>query len=128
MKKIQVADVTLKVWAEELKKELSFREKLAVANGLQTLCVDAVELPYTNGKEEGVVCRTIAEELNAIVTVEVNDKVAMESAMQTITSAKAKRLQICMPISTVQMEYSFHMKAPKMLERIEVQGDATCAS
>ena len=69
MRNIQVSDVTLRVWTEEMGKELSFREKLAVANALQKIRVDAVELPSHTGKEQNVVCRTIAQELSSTVAI-----------------------------------------------------------
>lgn len=119
MKKIQVSDVTLRVWAEEMKKELSFREKIAVANGLQKIGVNAVELPVNSGKEECVVCKTISEDLTATVTVCAGSNVnEAENVFSSVSNAKSKRLQVSVPVSTVQMEYAFHLKAPKMLGKI----------
>lgn len=116
MRNIQVSDVTLRAWAEEMGKELSFREKLAVANSLQKIRVDAVELPSHTGKEQNVVCRTIAQELSSTVAIATLDDA--QKAYSAIECAKNGRLQVVLPVSTVQMEYLYHKKAPKMLETI----------
>ena len=73
MKKIVVSDMTLKISTEELKKELSFREKLAVAKNLSAIGVDVIELPsITNAKEDKVVYRTVAENVkNAVIAIAV---------------------------------------------------------
>ena len=65
MKKIDVCDVTLRVSAEELKKDLTFKEKLTIAKNLEKMGVSAIELSSISlNKEEGVVCRTNAESVS----------------------------------------------------------------
>ncbi len=121
MKKIQVSDITLKVYANELKKELSFREKLAIVNNLQKTGIDTIELPAIScSSEDAVIYKTISESVDS-QTVAIACGVSEEDvncAYECIKGAKNKRLQIVLPMSTVQMEYLYHLKAPKMLDKI----------
>ena len=118
MKKIDVVDVTLRV-ATELNKDLSFRETLAVSKSLEKIGVNAIELPsIQNKKEQAVVSRTIAEDVNATISVACSDANSVEQVFEPIKGAKNSRICIAMPVSTTQMEYFYHAKAPKMLEKI----------
>ena len=42
----------------------------------------------------------------------------VKEAYESVKDAEAFRLQIVIPVSTVQMEYIYHVKAPKMLEKV----------
>ncbi len=119
MKKIVVSDVTLRAYAEQ-KNTLSFREKLNTAQLLDQAGVSAVELPaMVNDKEDAVVCRTIAGALkNAAVAIPADSAEGLEAAWACVKDAAKPCLQILLPTSTVQMEYTYHLKAPKMLEKI----------
>lgn len=122
MKKIVVSDMTLKISTEELKKELSFREKLAVAKNLSAVGVDVIELPsITNAKEDKVVYRTVAENVkNAVIAINAGiTEEEIFTAFDCVKQANFKRLQIALPISTVQMEYAHHLKSAKMLDKIK---------
>ena len=120
MKKIYVSDVTLRVQCEHLKKALSFRERLNIATGLEKAGVDAIELPaMTGGKEDAVICRTIASSVKCRLSIPVGDSVSsLAESWQCVSAAKDPCLQVILPISTVQMEYSYHLKAEKMLDKI----------
>ena len=121
MKKIDVIDITIRAQVEQLKKALSFREKLSIAKNLEKMGVDAIELPSVLlNKEECVVCRTISESVNN-VTVCLDAGTNAQTVYDCIKIANSKRMQVILPVSTVQMEYSYHAKAPKMLEKIGVQ-------
>lgn len=122
MKKVVVSDMTLKVSAEEHKKDFSFREKLSIAKNLYAIGVDVIELPYcANQKEDNVVYRTVAETVkDAVIAVNAGStKEEIDVAFDCVKQAKAKRLQIALPVSVVQMEYAYHLKSPKMLEKIK---------
>ena len=120
MKKIIVSDVTLRMECETLKKALSFRERLNIATGLEKAGVDVVELPaIQGGKEDQVVYRTIANTLKCGVAIPVGDSAAsVEEAWQCVSGAVNPCLQVVLPVSTVQMEYIYHLKAEKMLSKI----------
>ena len=119
MRKIDVIDVTIKVCANELKKELSFREKISIAKSLEKMGVNAVELPSAkDDKEEAIVCRTIAEGVEKTSVVLDADCDSANVVLGSVKCASNKRMQVIYPVSTVQMEYFYHAKAPKMLEKI----------
>lgn len=117
MKKIIVSDVTLRACAEA-KSALSFREKLNIAQWLDAAGVDVLELPaLVHEKEDAVICRTIAGAMkNASVAIAVGD--APQAAWECVKDTVNPILQIVLPTSTVQMEYMYHLKAPKMLEKL----------
>ncbi len=120
MKKIKILDVTLKA-LEEQGVYLSFREKLSLVEKLDTVYVDAIELPILkNSKENEVIYRTVASSVkNAVVKIAVGDTTeSVKASFRCIEKANKKCLQVVMPVSTVQMEYFYHLKAPTMLEKI----------
>lgn len=113
MRKIEVIDSTLKTASK-----LSFREKTEIAKSLDSLGVYAVELSACNGsKEEAVVNMTIAQSIkNAKVAIPVGmSEQSLESAWEAVKASNKPCLQIEVPTSTVGMEYTCHMKSPKML-------------
>ncbi len=120
MKKLYVSDITLRVAAEELGHEISFREKLNIAARLQQTGVDAIELPFIKaGKEDVVVYRTIAESVSdCAVCIPCDCEEAVAAAAECVKANANTVIQISLPISTVQMEYTYHIKAPKMGEKI----------
>ncbi len=117
MKNLFVSDITLAVAGN---KSLTFREKLNIADLLEKAGVNAIELPeITNNIEDAVVYSTIAESLNsAAICVPCTSKEQISAAYECIKNAKSPCLQVVMPISTVQMEYKYHLKSNKMLEKI----------
>ncbi len=120
MRKITVSDVTLKA-VEEKELNLTFREKLAIAEKIDVIGVDAIELPLLKeSKENEVIYRTIASSIkNATVKIPVGDIKNLNSVLQCVKDAKNVCLQVVFPISTAQMEYFYHAKAPVMLAKIE---------
>lgn len=120
MKKITVSDVTLKVVSEK-DLTLTFREKLSIAEKLDSLFVDAIELPaLINSKENEVIYRTISSSIkNATVKIPVGDNFdSLKDAVSCVKDASKVCLQVVMPVSTVQMEYFYHLKAPLMQNKI----------
>ena len=119
MKKITVSDVTL-LQADKM-KETTFREKLSIASALDLSGVDCIELPALNGsKESEVTYRTIAESVkNARIAINVGmDDNAVATAYECVKGRGEVILQVVVPVSTPQMEYIYHLKAPAMLEKI----------
>ncbi len=120
MRKISISDVTLSVLHED-KKTLTFREKLNIASVIDSCGIDVLELPvFLNEKENTVVYRTIASTVqNVRLSVQVNDASCVENAWNSIKDAKMSSIQVVLPASTVQMEYQYHIKASKMLDKIK---------
>ena len=128
MKKITISDVTLKQ-ADKM-KETTFREKLAIASALDKAGVDCIELPALNGsKESEVTYRTIAESVKcAKIAINVGfDEDGILPAYECVKGRGEVILQVVVPVSTTQMEYMYHVKAPVMLEKISTLVK-TCAS
>ena len=121
MKKISITDITFKKLAEDRNIELLFREKTAVAVCADALGVSAIELaPVKNKREDAIIYKTIAQKVkNAVLALPVGfDKEDVLTAWECINAAKNPRLQIEVPVSTVQMEYTYHIKSDKMLSKI----------
>ena len=121
MKKINIADITLKKLSADRGVSLLFREKVAVANCADSLGVDVIELPAVKSvREDAIIYKTIAKNVNnAILAIPVGftgENVA--AAWECIKEAKSPRLQIELPVSTIQMEYAYHVKQSVMIEKI----------
>jgi 2-isopropylmalate synthase len=121
MKKINISDITLKKLSENRAVSLLFREKSAIANCADRVGADCVELPaIKNAREDSIIYKTIAKNIgNASLAIPVGFCTAeVETAWECIKDAKAPRLQVELPVSTIQMEYTYHVKQAKMLEKI----------
>lgn len=127
MKKIMVADVTLKKLSEDRAVSLLFREKSAIASCADKLGVDAVELPAVkNQREDAIIYKTVAKNMaSATLALPVGfDAESVAFAYECVKEAKSPRLQVELPVSTLQMEYTYHVKQAKMLEKISALVEA----
>ncbi len=121
MKKIQITDITLKKLSQDRQVSLLFREKTAIAACADILGVDAIELASVkNLREDTIIYKTISQNAaSATVAIPVGfSEEDAENAFECIKDASKARLQVEVPTSTVQMEYMYHIKAEKMLEKI----------
>lgn len=121
MRKINISDITLKKLSQEREVALLFREKTAIAACADSLGADTIELaPVKNLREDTIVYKTIAQNVqNAVLAIPVGfEKDGVEAAWECIKEAKKPRLQVELPTSTVQMEYTYHIKSDKMITRI----------
>ena len=121
MKQIYVSDVTLKKLAEARDISLLFREKTAIAACADSLGADAVELPAVkNVREDTIIYKTIAKNVrHAALVIPVGfTEEGVAQAWECVKDAAHPKLQIEVPVSTLQMEYTYHMKSDKMLSRI----------
>ena len=125
MRKISICDKTLLV-----AEGLSFREKAAVAQRLCEMGVDAIVLPPVKRvREETVMNRTVCLSCGeTTVKIAVGDTgESLEAAWSSVREAHAPCLCVVLPVSTVQMEYQYHKKAPAMLELIGARVAAAAA-
>lgn len=121
MKKINVQDITLKRLSEDRAVSLLFREKSAIAGCADRLGADVIELPpVKRAREDAIVCKTIAKNVvNASLAIPVGfDAESVATAWECVKEAKHPRLQVELPVSTIQMEYTYHVKQSKMLDAI----------
>ena len=122
MRKILFSDFTLKNINSERKNPLLFREKVDIATAVDALGVDVIELDAVRKfKEDRIICKTISAAVkNAAIAIPAGTTVEeIGEAWECVSTAKTPVLQIILPLSTVQMEYTFHLKAPKMMGLIE---------
>ncbi len=119
MKKITISDMTLKQASGTY--NLSFKEKIEIAKLLDKLNVSVIELaPVSGSKVDDVLVRTICscvKNSSVSIPVSLNENGAKE-AFELIKNSKKPRLQINVPMSTVQMEYVCHKKPAMVLEMI----------
>lgn len=122
MRKIYVADQTLKNLTAESSAPLLFREKTAIAAAVDAFGADAIELyGVRSEREDAIIFKTVSKAVkNCAVCIPVG-KTAEEAqrAWECVCEAKKPCLQVLLPVSTVQMEYSYHFKNEKMLEKIK---------
>lgn len=114
---IKIADRTL------CRKDtaFSFKEKIEIARQLDKLGVSAIEIPeIENIKTDTLLVRTIASFVkNSVLSVAVGKtKQGIDNAMAALNTTVYPRLRVELPVSTVGMEYTCHIKAPKMLELV----------
>lgn len=115
MKRITVTDMTLAKGA----KSLSFKEKIEIARQFDRLNVDVIDMPeIENVATDSLLIRTASAFIkNSTVSVSTGMTVEqVATAAAAVSSAEKARLKVNIPVSTIQMEYVCHKKAPKMLE------------
>ena len=120
MKKILVSDFTLR-HAAVSGSAMSFREKTSIAKCLDELGVDVIELAAIKSvKEDCIINRTIAAAVkHASVAVPAGfSEEEIDTAWECVKDAASPCLQVLVPTSTVQMEYTYHMKDAKMAQAV----------
>ena len=120
MKTVKFIDTTLRQNGFSREHALTFKEKLEIARSLDRVRVDVLELPPLSGSKADLLSsRTIASLVSAAVsgTVEVQGNL-VDDTWESIRNARSASLNVSAPVSTVQMEYACHMKAPAMLTAI----------
>ncbi len=117
MRKIYVSDFTLRKLSEERDNTLLFREKTALATGIEKFGADAIELAQVKKpKEDTIIYRTISSLCSCKICIPVGTThESVETAWECVKDAVKPCLQVILPVSTVQMEYLYHMKEEKML-------------
>ena len=119
MKQIRISDVTMKQTGTDI--SLSFREKIELSKLLDKLGVTVIELePLVQPKIDALRIKSVAAAVkNSIVAVPVAlDSENVRLTWNALKEAKKARLQVCAPVSSVQMEYLFHKKPEAMVEAV----------
>ena len=119
MNQIRISDITMKQAAGSF--NLSFKEKIELSKLLDKLGVSVIELePIHQPKIDSLRVKSIAmavKESTVAVPVSLDaDSVCL--TWNALKEAKKPRLQVCAPVSSVQMEYLFHKKPEAMLNLI----------
>jgi len=119
MKNIRISDVTMKQKTGEI--SLSFKEKIELAKLLDKLGVSVIELEgITSPKLDALRIKSIAMAVQgSAVAVPVQlDRENVQQVWNALRVAKKPRLQVCAPVSSVQMEYLLHKKPEAMLTAV----------
>ena len=115
MKKIKISDVTMKQASQEV--SLSFKEKIELAKLLDKLDVSVIELEGVhNTKVDSLRIKSIASAVQtSVIAVPVQlNRQSVEETWNALRNAGKARLQVCAPVSSVQMEYLYHKKPDAM--------------
>ena len=126
MNTLTLIDATLRQLGSQPAAPLNFKEQVEVARQADLLRLDLVETaPLVHGRADVLFLHTIAPLLShAGLSVPVApDPAAIRAAWEAVGSAPRAQLNLRLPVSTVQMEYQFHKKAPAMLQVL-----AACAA
>lgn len=127
MEKIKISDMTMKQGSKEF--SLSFKEKIELAKLLDKLGVSVIELEgIQNARIDALRIKSIAmavKESAVAVPVQLNAE-SVQATWNAVSQAKHPRLQVCAPVSSVQMEYLFHKKPDAMKAAIADTVTACC--
>lgn len=121
MIEIKIADITLREKSVCEVSALSFKEKTEIAKHLDNLKVDIIETaPITSGKKDILFLHTISSIVrNSTISCPTGlSEESVSEAYDAIKNAVKARLNIIVPVSTVQMEYICHKKPDKVLDMI----------
>ena len=115
MERIRISDMTMKQGNKDI--SLSFKEKIELAKLLDKLGVSVIELEgIQNARIDALRIKSIAMAVrDSIVAVPVQlNQENILACWNALKPAKYPRLQVCAPVSSVQMEYLFHKKPDAM--------------
>ena len=122
MKTIFLSDITMKKPSRGNDFTLSFREKLELCKLLDKLGIDSIETDaIENRRTDGLLIKSLCSAVkNARLTVPIpaGDPEGIEYTWGCLKEAKTPRLQVSLPVSTVQMEYLYRKKPEQMLVMI----------
>ena len=121
MNQIHIADCTLLEASGNV--ELSFREKIELCRLIDKLGVSAIEMnQIRQAKVDSLLIKSVCSVVrNATVSVPVklNDPESVRMTWEALKEAPSSRLQVVVPVSSVQMEYLLHMKPQVMLNALD---------
>lgn len=134
MRNISISDVTMKQPVSAGGFALSFREKIELAKLLDKLGVPVIETaPIVSRRTDSLLIKSVASAVSGsavAVPLSLTEEDSVLVTWNALKEAKRPRLQVCAPVSTVQMEYLCRMKPDAVLSRISAltaAAKAVCA-
>ena len=118
--KIRICDCTL--CQGEKSPEMSFREKIELCKMLDRLDVDYISLhEICNVKIDSLLIKSVSQTVrNSRLAVPVSLSAGnTEVVWEALKDADDPRLQVVVPVSSVQMEYLSHIKPDAMVKQME---------
>ena len=128
MNQIRISDVTMKQTGADI--SLSFKEKIELSKLLDKLGVSVIELePISQPRIDSLRIKSVAAAVkDSIIAVPVAlNEESVRITWNALKEAKKASLQVCAPVSPVQMEYLFHKKPDAMLASIRSTIESCCA-
>ena len=121
-RRINVSDITMKLSDRESGNSLSFRQKIELGKALDRLGVSVIEMgPIVNGMRDSLLVKSLASAVkDSVLTVPVDifNENSVDETWEALKEAAHPRLQVSVPISTVQMEYLCHKKPAAVLQMV----------
>lgn len=103
--------------------DLSFRGKIELCRLIDKLGVSAIDLCSIRQKKiDGLLVKSISSAVkNAKIAVPVDilDADSVKVTWEALKEAASARLQVDIPVSSVQMEYLLHIKADALIEQMK---------
>ena len=123
MRTVMISDVTMKQTVEAGGYLLSFREKIELAKLLDKLGASVIELgALGSSKSDRLLIKSLASVIRDgvfAVPVDLLDAASVDFVWDALREARKPRLQVCSPVSVVQMEYFLHRKPTVVLASIK---------
>ena len=123
MRTVMISDVTMKQTVEAGGYLLSFREKIELAKLLDKLGASVIELgALGSSKSDRLLIKSLASAIRDgvfAVPVDLMDAASVDFVWDALREARKPRLQVCSPVSVVQMEYFLHRKPAVVLASIK---------
>ena len=130
-RRIFVSDITIRKAGNKGRNSLTFREKIELSKQLDKLGVSVIETaPIENGRTDSLLVKSLCSAVNeAVIAIPVNilEPASVAEAWEAIRDAAKPRLQVPVPVSTVQMEYFCHRK-PAAIMQLTSEAVAACAA
>ena len=120
MERICITDNTLR--QREDKLPLSFREQIELCKLLDRLEVSMIELrEIRKARVDSLLIKSVVsavQNAGVAVPVRLGNAESVRLTWEALKECRRPRLQVCAPVSPVQMEYLFHLKPQKMLQSV----------
>ena len=118
---VHISDCTL--LSAEDHFDLSFREKIELCRLIDKLGVYSIDLcPIRQKKTDRLLIKSICSAVRyaaIAVPVDIMDEESIMFAWEAMKEAVKPRLQVAVPVSSVQMEYMLHIKPDAMIRKVD---------
>ncbi|GEM_PF-72399 len=121
-RKIYVSDITMKLMDGNPENALSFRQKIELSKLLDKLGVSVIETsPVVSVKRDSLLVKSLASAIKdsvLAIPIDIFNPESIVLTWKSLQGAAHARLQVCVPVSTVQMEYVCHKKPAAIVQLV----------
>lgn len=120
MNKIVIADKTIVESTSNVNYSMNFKEKMEVAKRLEKIKVNVIEMPKATEQTDALMIKSLSSMLkDSIISVSCGlNKSEIDAAYNAVKNAKKPRIRICVPTSSVQMEFILGSKPKKVVAEV----------